>query len=43
MISGHELRALEAMNSSGLSMIGNAPGHELKALDAMNNLGIWMR
>ena len=36
MTLGRELRALEAMNSSGLSMTGNTPGHELRALDAMN-------
>ena len=36
---GHELRALDAMNNSRLSMTGNTLGHEPKALNAMNNSG----
>ena len=39
MTLGHELKALEAMNNSGLSMTGNTLGHELRALDAMNSSG----
>ena len=38
---GHELRALDAMRGSRLSMTGNIMGHELSALDAMNNFGLW--
>ena len=39
MTLSDELRALEAMNNSGLSMIRNPLGHELGALEAMNNSG----
>ena len=39
---GGELKALDAMNNSGLSMIRPTPGHVLRALDVVNNLGVWM-
>ena len=41
MTSSHELRALDAMSSSGLSMRENTSGYKLKAIDAMNNFGLW--
>ena len=34
----HELKALDAMNSSELWMTCSTLGHDLRALDAMNNL-----
>ena len=37
-----ELKALDAMNSSGLYMTLKTLGHELKALDAMNSSGLWI-
>ena len=39
MTSGCELRALDAMNNSGLWLTLTTSGHKLKALDAMNNSG----
>ena len=33
----HELKALDAMNSSELWMTCSTLGHDLRALDAMNN------
>ena len=42
MSLAHELRVLDAINSSGLSMTRDTLGHELKALDAMNNFGLWL-
>ena len=42
MILGHELKGLDAMNSSGLWMIETTPDQESNALDAMNSLGLWM-
>ena len=37
-----ELKALDAMNKSGLWMIGATLGHELRALDAMNSSRLWL-
>ena len=34
MTPGRELKALDAMNNSRLSMIENTLGHELSAIDA---------
>ena len=34
---GHKLRALDAMNSSGLWFTRMSLGHELKALNTINN------
>ena len=42
MILGHEFKALDAMNSSGLWMIGMTLGRDLSVLKVVNNLGIWM-
>ena len=42
MILGHEFKALDAMNSSWLWMIGMTLGRDLSALKVVNNLGIWM-
>ena len=42
MTTGHELRALYAMNNSRLWMTWMTLGHELTTLDAMNNWGLWM-
>ena len=42
MVLGHELRSLNAMNSSMLWMIHTILGHELEDLDAMNKSGLWM-
>ena len=39
---GRELKALDAMNNSGLCMTRATPSGELKALDAINNLELWM-
>ena len=37
MTQGHVLRALDAMNSSGLWMTLMTLGYEFKALDVMNS------
>ena len=37
MTLGHELKALDSMNSSELWMTSSTLGHDLKALDAKNN------
>ena len=42
MTLGHDHKALDAMNISGLWMIGTTLGRELRALDDMNSLGLWM-
>ena len=42
MTPGHELRALDAMNNSGLSMTSATLGRELRALVAMNNSELLM-
>ena len=42
MTLDRKLRALDAMNSSGLWMIRATPSGELKALDAINNSELWM-
>ena len=43
MTLGRELRALYAMNSSGLWLTWMTLCHELRALDAMKNSGLGMR
>ena len=40
--SGRELKALYAMNNSGLWLKKMSPNRELKALDAMNNSRLWV-
>ena len=42
MTLGHELRALNDMNDSRLSMTSKTVGHELRALDTMNSSELWM-
>ena len=42
MTSGHEFRALNAMNKRGLWMICTCLSRELKDLDVMKSLGLWM-
>ena len=42
MTSGHELRALNAVNNTGLWMICTSLGRELKDLDAIKSLRLWM-
>ena len=42
MTLGRELKALDAMNSSGLCTTWATLGHELVALDATNNIGLWL-
>ena len=42
MTLGRELRALDAMNNSGLWITWATMGRELRALDAMNNVGLWL-
>ena len=37
MTLGHELKALDSMNSSDLWMTCSTLGHDLKALDAKNS------
>ena len=39
---GHELRALNAINSLGLWITLATLGCELWALDAMNSSGLWL-
>ena len=41
MTLGHELKALDVMKTSGLSMASATLVRELKALDAMNSSGLW--
>ena len=43
MILGHELKALDVMNTLGLWMIGTILGREDYALNAMHNLRLWMK
>ena len=40
MILGHELKALDAMNSSGLWMTQTTLNHELRVVDDMNDSGL---
>ena len=37
-----QLKALDAVNSFGFSLIWKTPGHDRKALDSMNNSRLWM-
>ena len=43
MTPGHELKALDAINSSGLWKTCGTLGRELRDLDAMNRFGLWLR
>ena len=42
MIPSHEVKALDAMNSSGLWFTLMTPVRELRALNAMNNSELWI-
>ena len=42
MTMGHGLKALDAMNNTGLWLTCTTLGRELKAKDAMNNSDLWM-
>ena len=42
MTLGHELRDLDAMNNSGLSLTLKTSIHELRTLDSMSNSEQWI-
>ena len=42
MTLDRELKPLDAINNSGLSMTWKTMDHERRALDAMNNSGLWV-
>ena len=43
MTPGHKLKALDAMNNSGLWITWTTLGHELRALDVMNKVVVDMK
>ena len=42
MTLGREVKALDAMNSSGLCITWATLGRELMGLDDINNVGLWL-